>query len=560
MKKCQVIVVVVLCMMLCTCVERNNKQNTTDDIYGTTSVPFRGRWWHYQERGISWALGEHWTQAEKDLRACLRIRQTDSRRARTYGMHFVQCFAHRELGGILLEQGRYEEAAQELRISMEQEPSAKAASLLQACIDKQKEARSDHVLYDNHIISTTPKDSKQEGTELVKTVSRLSRQLVITEVVAKEAEAQHLECHGFIEGVESAMLSVWDAAGDVVKTIEVQGNFVCAVEKGGSLSLEQETKPEERLTIEIRPTASLTIDGVQEGDQLHTDLCHFGYRVSGLKNQQHLVVFDNEQQIKSIQLQGESCRGHSVLSVSKGIHALRFVLIGVQGEISMEQTITIDVSPPPNQMRLVRAPAFIVPPVSPQHGIPLSQQEGRMYGSFLFIDGRFRYIEQSASEWLSHELSLVEAGHIDRNTAAKAGRDLQARYSVTSMIRRGRADVECYLRLINCESQKVVATADIYGPASTDSDLSSFFAAVAGHLRQIFPVIQTQVTQTEFGWNVQHGDRSHVRPGMRFFRLEKLPSGERVIAAMGDATEVINDSSQIKIVSGTMLDGEVISE
>ena len=98
--------------------------------YGITNVPFRHRWWHYQERGLSWARGGFWEYAETDLRACLRLRQEDSRRARTYGMHFVQCFAHRELGAVLLAQGQLDEAEQEVRLSLEQEPSAKALALL----------------------------------------------------------------------------------------------------------------------------------------------------------------------------------------------------------------------------------------------------------------------------------------------------------------------------------------------------------------------------------------------------------------------------------------------
>ena len=58
--------------------------------YGTTTVPFRGRWWQYYERGVSWSLGGLWAEAEADFREALALRLTDNRRARTYGMHFVQ--------------------------------------------------------------------------------------------------------------------------------------------------------------------------------------------------------------------------------------------------------------------------------------------------------------------------------------------------------------------------------------------------------------------------------------------------------------------------------------
>ncbi|MFW5845407.1 MAG: hypothetical protein ACOCXJ_04190, partial [Planctomycetota bacterium] len=103
--------------------------------YGVTERPFRNRWWHYYERACSFAAGGFWDEAEADLRACLRWRQTDARRARTYGMHFVQCFAHRELGAVLLAQGETAAAEHHLRLSMAQEPSARAAHLLQSIAD-----------------------------------------------------------------------------------------------------------------------------------------------------------------------------------------------------------------------------------------------------------------------------------------------------------------------------------------------------------------------------------------------------------------------------------------
>ena len=95
-------------------------------VYGVTSGAFRGRWWSYYERGISYGDGHFWQQAEADLREGLRQRSQDQRRARTYGMHFVDYFPHRELGIVLYHQGRYEEAIREFETSLKDEKSAKA--------------------------------------------------------------------------------------------------------------------------------------------------------------------------------------------------------------------------------------------------------------------------------------------------------------------------------------------------------------------------------------------------------------------------------------------------
>jgi len=58
----------------------------------------RGRWWNYYERG-SWYLAYgYYKEAESDFRTVIKKRSTDKWNARTYGMHFRDCFAHRELG------------------------------------------------------------------------------------------------------------------------------------------------------------------------------------------------------------------------------------------------------------------------------------------------------------------------------------------------------------------------------------------------------------------------------------------------------------------------------
>jgi hypothetical protein len=95
--------------------------------YGvTTSNIWRGRWWNHYERGLSYASGAFWDDAVADFQAALKQRQDDQRRARTYGLHFVDYFAHRELGVVLYHLGRYPEAIQELESSLGSVDNAKA--------------------------------------------------------------------------------------------------------------------------------------------------------------------------------------------------------------------------------------------------------------------------------------------------------------------------------------------------------------------------------------------------------------------------------------------------
>jgi len=95
--------------------------------YGKTEGAFfRHRWWNYYERGLSYAEGKFYQDAVSDLKQALEQRSQDQRMARTYGMHFVDYFPHRELGIVYYEMGALEAAREEIELSLSQFPSAKA--------------------------------------------------------------------------------------------------------------------------------------------------------------------------------------------------------------------------------------------------------------------------------------------------------------------------------------------------------------------------------------------------------------------------------------------------
>jgi len=87
--------------------------------YGTTEGTFRGRWWSYAERGSSYLSGKMYAEAKKDLLKALDGRSTDSWRARTYGLHFVEYFPNRELGVVEFHLGNLEAAEAALKDSLE---------------------------------------------------------------------------------------------------------------------------------------------------------------------------------------------------------------------------------------------------------------------------------------------------------------------------------------------------------------------------------------------------------------------------------------------------------
>ena len=95
--------------------------------YGKTSgYIFRHNWWNYYERGLSFAEGEFYPEAIADLTQAINQRAEDQRTARTYGMHFIDYFPHREIGIVYFRVGNLEDAKFELELSLAQFPSAKA--------------------------------------------------------------------------------------------------------------------------------------------------------------------------------------------------------------------------------------------------------------------------------------------------------------------------------------------------------------------------------------------------------------------------------------------------
>ena len=93
--------------------------------YGVTKGIFRARWWNYYERGGSFADGGFYEDSARDFREAIDQRPRDQRMARTYGMHTVDYFPHRELGIVCYRMGNFEEAKKELTLSLSQYPSSK---------------------------------------------------------------------------------------------------------------------------------------------------------------------------------------------------------------------------------------------------------------------------------------------------------------------------------------------------------------------------------------------------------------------------------------------------
>jgi len=99
-------------------VEKGALYEKDGKIYGRTDGIFKAQWDDYYLRGLSYMEGAYWEDAARDLKKAIEKRFRDQRRARTYGLHFIDYFPNRELGIACYHLGRYTRALELLERSL----------------------------------------------------------------------------------------------------------------------------------------------------------------------------------------------------------------------------------------------------------------------------------------------------------------------------------------------------------------------------------------------------------------------------------------------------------
>jgi len=120
--------VMILLSFCCCATPQTPQSNCVRDgfEFGKIRGNFREEFWNYYERGLSYAEGKCFDSALADFKEAAKLRAKDQRQARTYGVEFIDYFPHREMGKAYYELGKLDSAKQELEISINHYPSAKA--------------------------------------------------------------------------------------------------------------------------------------------------------------------------------------------------------------------------------------------------------------------------------------------------------------------------------------------------------------------------------------------------------------------------------------------------
>jgi len=89
-----------------------------------------GKWYNYYQDGLKEMKRQNWTKAIEYFKIAVKSRARDTKKIKTYGMHFIKYFPHREMGICFYHLGQYGMAERELKLSLRQEYSARAQEYL----------------------------------------------------------------------------------------------------------------------------------------------------------------------------------------------------------------------------------------------------------------------------------------------------------------------------------------------------------------------------------------------------------------------------------------------
>ena len=89
-----------------------------------------GKWYNYYKDGLKLMKQGNWAKAIGNFNEALKVKRRDTKRIKTYGMHFIEYYPHRERGICFYNLGQLKRARLDLNISIKQQYSARAQEYL----------------------------------------------------------------------------------------------------------------------------------------------------------------------------------------------------------------------------------------------------------------------------------------------------------------------------------------------------------------------------------------------------------------------------------------------
>lgn len=89
-----------------------------------------GKWYNFYDEGLKEMKKENWSKAIENFKEAVKTKYQDTKKIKTYGMHFIEYFPHREIGICFYHLGQNDIAERELRLSLQHEYSSRAQDYL----------------------------------------------------------------------------------------------------------------------------------------------------------------------------------------------------------------------------------------------------------------------------------------------------------------------------------------------------------------------------------------------------------------------------------------------
>ena len=99
-------------------------------LLSQTALFSGGKWYNYYEDGLKEMEKGNWSKAIENFKEAVKTKYQDTKKIKTYGMHFIEYFPHREIGICFYHLDQNDLAERELRLSLQQEYSLRAQEFL----------------------------------------------------------------------------------------------------------------------------------------------------------------------------------------------------------------------------------------------------------------------------------------------------------------------------------------------------------------------------------------------------------------------------------------------
>src|SRR6266850_247012 len=452
----------------------------------TTGV-FRDTFWDFYERGQKYSEAGAWKPAIQDFRAARAKRDKEDRRARTYGVDFIEYFPVRELGVALYHDGQFKAAVAELEKSLAAYPTAKAAyfyNLARAALLRQAAA-----------------DPKPPRIKIDAPADGLLTNALAMEVRGS-AESKNqvalVEVNGEAEIIEAAAPT---RPFTQVATLVPGANVIQVRAKD---LIGQESLATVKVTVDREGPAVIMDNATRVGGQIRLEgTVADNVRLGPLLVNGRAVTLGAGAGLKELKINGQAhqipaAAATKPFAFSYGVPLIEgsnTITVLATDQAGKTETRTFTVVRKVEEIAQVGSRlAVAVMPVN-HKGQPTALYASALESmtDALVNQRRFKVLSRDQLEAILREQKLSTTQLVDSTTAIRLGKLIAAEAVIAITVNETPKSVEAYAQLISTETSTVLASKDIFDPEKAPGSARAKMLELAAKLKQDYPLVEGTV-------------------------------------------------------------------